>query len=221
MLKEKDIVRTTIEQEYITKNAGYRIIKRCADIICSVLVLLVLFVPMFIVSAIILIDSPGASPIYVQTRVGKNGKLFKFYKFRSMVPNAEKMLVKLLDKNEMEGAAFKMKNDPRITRVGRFIRRSGIDELPQFWNVLKGDMSLVGPRPPLPREVEEYDEWEKQRLAITPGITCYWQIVPKRNSLTFEQWVELDIKYIRERSLLVDIGILFKTFAAICRMDGI
>lgn len=176
---------------------------------------------MLIVALIIVIDSPGASPIYVQTRVGKGGKEFKFYKFRSMVPNAEKMLHTLLDQNEMEGAAFKMKNDPRITRVGRFIRRSGIDELPQFWNVIKGDMSLVGPRPPLPREVEEYGEREMQRLSVIPGITCYWQIVPKRNSLTFDQWVDLDIKYIKERNFWVDLGVLFKTFAAVCRMDGI
>lgn len=218
MTIDKDQSQQTV---YIPKKVVYGFFKRFFDIVFSVLPLIILFVPMLIVAFIIVIDCPGASPIYIQTRVGKNGKEFKFYKFRSMVPNAEKMLDSLLEHNEMEGAAFKIKNDPRITRVGRFIRRSGIDELPQLWNVFKGDMSLVGPRPPLPREVEEYGERELKRLCVTPGITCYWQIVPKRNSLTFDQWVDLDLKYIRERNFLVDLGILFKTFAAVCRMDGI
>ncbi len=219
MIKEKD--GSKLQMQYISEKTGYRITKRVFDIVCSLIPLIILFVPMLIVALVIVIDSPGASPIYTQTRVGKNGKLFKFYKFRSMVPNADSLLDSLLKHNEMEGAAFKMKNDPRITRIGKFIRRSGIDELPQFWNVLKGDMSLVGPRPPLPREVEEYDQKQFQRLSVIPGITCYWQIVPKRNSLTFDEWVDLDLKYIRERNFFVDISILFKTFTAVCRMDGI
>ena len=180
-----------------------------------------MIIPFLIIALIILIDSPGASPIYVQTRVGKNGKMFNFYKFRSMVPDAENMLGALLSDNEMDGPAFKMENDPRITRFGRFIRKSGIDELPQLINVIKGDMSLVGPRPPLPREVEQYGEKEKIRLSITPGITCYWQIQPKRNSLTFDEWLELDIKYINERSLKTDSYILFKTVRAVFGMEGV
>ena len=137
-----------------------------------------------------------------------------------MVPNAESMLESLLDKNEMEGPAFKIKEDPRITRFGRLIRKNSIDEFPQLWNVLKGDMSLVGPRPPLPREVSLYNEKQFQKLAVTPGITCYWQVQPKRNNLSFDEWLEWDLKYISERSFKTDISILFKTVGAVCRLEG-
>lgn len=206
--------------QQVRKKPVYSFFKRIFDIVFAVLGLIVLFVPLLIVALIILIDSPGASPVFVQKRVGKDGREFKLYKFRSMVPNADKMLDKLLDKNEMDGPAFKIKEDPRITRVGRFIRKCSIDELPQLWNVLKGDMSLVGPRPPLPREVEQYTQAQCQRLAITPGITCYWQVQPQRNSLSFEEWVELDLKYISERSFGTDLVILFKTVGAVCGLEG-
>ncbi|MBR2723997.1 MAG: sugar transferase [Ruminococcus sp.] len=199
----------------------YSFFKRFFDILVSFITLSVLIVPMLILALVIIIDSPGASPIYSQERVGKNGKRFKFYKFRSMIPNADEMLDELMDKNEMDGPAFKIKNDPRITRVGRFIRSSSIDELPQFWNVLKGDMSIVGPRPPLPREVEEYTEYQMQRLLVTPGITGYWQIQPKRNDLSFERWIELDLKYIEERSLKTDFVVLVKTVKAVCGLEGV
>ncbi len=198
----------------------YAFFKRIFDVISSLLGLILLFVPLLVVALIIMIDSPGASPIYVQERIGKNGRKFKFYKFRSMIPNAEEMLDKLLDKNEMEGPAFKMKDDPRITRFGCFIRKTSIDELPQLWNVLKGDMSLVGPRPPLPREVALYDDHQWQRLAVMPGLTCYWQIQPQRNSLSFDEWLSLDLKYISERSFRTDIKIIFKTVGAVCGMEG-
>ena len=137
-----------------------------------------------------------------------------------MVPNAEAKLKDLLDKNEMDGPAFKMKQDPRITRVGKFIRRSSLDELPQLFNILRGDMSIVGPRPALPREVEKYDDYQLQRLLVQPGLTCYWQIQPKRNSLSFDEWIELDIKYIRERSFLTDWKIILGTFRAVIGMNG-
>ena len=182
--------------------------------------MIILLIPLIIVGIIVVIDSPGAFPIYVQKRIGKNGREFNFYKFRSMVPNAEDMLDKLLDKNEMEGPVFKIKDDPRITRFGRFIRKTSIDELPQLWNVLKGDMSLVGPRPPLPREVELYNEHQLQRLTVTPGITCYWQIQPSRNSIPFEDWLKLDLKYIKERSFKIDFIILFKTIGAVFGAEG-
>jgi lipopolysaccharide/colanic/teichoic acid biosynthesis glycosyltransferase len=120
----------------------------------------------------------------------------------------------------MDGPVFKIKNDPRITRIGRFLRKTSIDELPQLWNVLKGDMSLVGPRPPIPREVRQYDEYQYQRLLVTPGITCYWQVQPKRNSLSFDEWLELDIKYINEMSFKTDVKILFKTIGAVCGLEG-
>ncbi len=205
---------------YITKKPIYNFFKRIFDIFCSFFGLLFLMVPFLILSLIIVIDSPGAFPIYWQERVGKDGKRFKFYKFRSMVPDAENMLNELLDQNEMTGPVFKMKDDPRITRIGRFIRKSSIDELPQLWNVLLGNMSLVGPRPPLPREVEMYNDYQQQRLMVTPGITCYWQVMPKRNSLTFDEWLELDLKYISKRGFLTDLIILFKTVSAVLGMEG-
>lgn len=211
----------SFEKVHILKKPVYEFFKRLFDVAASLLALIVLFVPLLIVALIIVIDSPGASPIYVQKRVGKNGKEFRFYKFRSMVPNAENMLESLLDKNEMDGPAFKMKDDPRITRFGRFIRKCCIDELPQLINVLKGDMSLVGPRPPLPREVEMYNEYQLQRLSVIPGLTCYWQIQPSRNDISFDEWMKCDIRYIEERSVKTDLKILFKTVGAVFGMEGI
>ena len=199
---------------------GYWAIRRTQDVVLSVLALLALWPLMLITAVIIVLDSPGASPIFSQTRVGRDGKEFTFYKFRSMRPNAEAELEELLDQNEMQGPTFKMKNDPRMTRVGRILRRTSIDELPQLLNVLRGEMSIVGPRPGLPREVEQYDEYARQRLLITPGLTCYWQIQPDRNRLTFDEWVALDIKYIEERSITTDWKIIFRTFGAVLGMNG-
>ena len=189
--------------------------RRAQDIVLSSVALVALSPLMAGVALAIVIDDPSAGPIFVQERVGRNGKRFKFYKFRSMFPNAEAKLDELLDKNEMDGPVFKIKNDPRITRVGKFIRKTSIDELPQLWNILKGDMSIVGPRPALPREVAQYGDYEWQRLYVTPGLTCFWQIAPHRNELSFEQWLDLDIKYMKERSFLVDWKIIFSTFGAV------
>ncbi len=229
-LKEHEIIELdqsefecTEEQKIcltIEKKLCYGLVKRAFDIVCSFLGLTVLLVPFLILMLVIYIDSPGASPIFSQKRVGKNGKIFKFYKFRSMVPNADAMLDDLLNKNEMEGPAFKMKDDPRITRVGRIIRKTSLDELPQLWNILIGSMSLVGPRPPLPREVEQYTEYQRQRLSVIPGLTCYWQIQPKRNTLSFDEWMQLDIQYIRDRSIKTDIVILLKTVRAVFGSEG-
>lgn len=204
----------------IQKKPIYEFFKRCFDIVFSVIAMLVLLIPLIIVAVIIVIDSPGASPIYVQKRVGKNGREFKFYKFRSMVPNAESMLDSLLEKNEMDGPAFKMKDDPRITRFGKFIRRTCIDELPQLLNILKGDMSFVGPRPPLPREVAMYNDYQMQRLSVVPGLTCYWQVQPQRNSISFDDWMKCDMKYIQNRSFKTDLIIIFKTVGAVFGMEG-
>jgi lipopolysaccharide/colanic/teichoic acid biosynthesis glycosyltransferase len=177
--------------------------------------------PILLVTAIcIYIDDPNASPIFSQIRCGRDGKSFKMYKFRSMYADAEERLDGLLEQNEMDGPAFKIKDDPRITRVGHFIRRTSIDELPQLWNILKGDMSIVGPRPALPREVELYDEYQKQRMYVTPGLTCYWQIQPNRNEITFEEWMNLDMKYIQERSFWVDWKIIFMTVRAVLLGHG-
>lgn len=199
----------------------YLAVKRCFDIVFSLLCIIIFTIPILFVMLLIVIDSPGASPIYTQYRVGKNGRVFKFYKLRSMVPEADQMLDSLLDQNEMEGPAFKISNDPRITRVGRVIRKTCIDELPQLWNILKGDMSFVGPRPPLPREVEQYNDFQRNRLSVVPGLTCYWQIQPNRNSLTFDKWLELDLKYIEERNVKTDLMIIFKTVGAVLNMEGV
>lgn len=202
------------------KRGVYLHVKRVQDIVLSVVGLVVLFPILLLIALIIVIESPGESPIFIQTRVGKDGKKFRFFKFRTMYPDAEAHLEQLLDKNEMNGPVFKIKDDPRITKVGRFLRRTSMDELPQLWNIVKGDMSLVGPRPALPRETEQYDEQAWKRLSVTPGLTCYWQIQPKRNSISFEKWLELDMKYIQERSFLVDWKILFATVGAVLHMEG-
>ena len=207
--------------EVLNKARHYWIWRRSQDIVLSVLALLILWPWMLLIAIIIVIDSPGASPIFAQERVGRDGKKFTFYKFRSMKPNAEAELDDLLDQNEMDGPVFKIKKDPRITRVGRFIRRASIDELPQLWNVLRGEMSIVGPRPSLVREAEQYDDYARQRLYVTPGLTCYWQIQPNRNDMSFDEWVELDLKYIQERSFWVDWMIIFKTFQAVFGMNGV
>lgn len=191
------------------KNIGYRFLKRLADIAGAMLGIIFLS-PLLLLTAIaIRIDSRGPA-IFSQKRVGQDGKLFKMYKFRSMVTNAEELLEKLKDKNEMSGPMFKMREDPRITKVGRLIRKTSIDELPQLFNVLKGEMSLVGPRPNLPREVNKFTSYQKQKLLIKPGLTCYWQVMG-RNEIDFEDWMELDIKYLRERNLWVDIKLIIRT----------
>ena len=207
-------------REVQTGKRLYCAAKRGQDILFSALALLLLWPWMLLLALVIYIDSPGASPFFVQERIGLNGKPFRFIKFRSMVPDAEKKLHALLDKNEMDGPVFKIRRDPRITRVGSFIRRCSIDELPQLINILKGDMSIVGPRPALPREVKKYDDYERQRLYVRPGLTCYWQVQPRRNDLSFDQWLELDLKYIRERSFATDWKIIFRTFRAVIGMEG-
>lgn len=203
-----------------SKNA-YRILKRIQDILVSLIGIIALLPVFLIISIIVFIECPTASPIFVQKRVGKNGKNFKFLKFRSMVPDAEDRLEQLLDQNEMEGHAFKMKNDPRITKVGRILRKTSLDELPQLFNVLVGNMSLVGPRPPIPREVANYDEYQLQRLLVTPGITCYWQTLPNRNDMTFDEWLEMDLDYIEDRSFKTDYTIILSTVFAVLGMNGI
>lgn len=186
------------------------VVKRLGDIICSSIGLVILS-PLFLMIAILMkFEDPKGPIFFSQTRIGLNEKPFKMYKIRSMVTNAEELLENLLDENEVEGAMFKMKEDPRVTRLGRIIRKFSLDELPQLLNVIKGDMSLVGPRPPLEREVAEYTPYDKQRLIIKPGCTGLWQ-VSGRNSLSFDEMVELDIKYIENLSIATDFWILIKT----------
>nr|WP_127579961.1 sugar transferase [Paenibacillus koleovorans] len=192
------------------RRTRYEIMKRFMDIVGAVMGIVFLF-PIFVLIALFIkLEDPKGRVFYKQTRVGKNGKVFEMYKFRSMITNAEELLPTLQHLNERSGAVFKMKADPRVTRVGSFIRRTSIDELPQFLNVLKGDMSMVGPRPPLPQEVEMYTAYDKQRLIVTPGCTGPWQ-VSGRNHMSFKEMVSLDLKYISERSLMLDIKLILKT----------
>lgn len=193
-----------------TEKRSYRVSKRMLDIVCTAVGLL-FCVPLFVIVAISLkLEDPRGPVFFVQERVGKDGERFRIYKFRSMIVNAEELLPTLLEQNDVSGAMFKMRNDPRVTKVGRFIRRTSIDELPQLWNVLKGDMSLVGPRPTLPRELPQYSPYDMQRFLVTPGCTGLWQI-SGRSTVGFKEMVELDLKYIENRTLKLDLVILFKT----------
>ena len=190
-------------------NILYEVIKRIIDIVASFIGLILLSPLILIVSILIKLESKG-EVIFKQKRVGLNGKEFYMYKFRSMVINAEELKEQLESQNEMSGPMFKIKDDPRITKVGKFIRKTSIDELPQLINVIKGDMSLVGPRPSLPKEVKKFEQWMMERLEVKPGLTCIWQ-VSGRNNIDFEDWMKLDIKYVRERSFKLDIKLILKT----------
>jgi exopolysaccharide biosynthesis polyprenyl glycosylphosphotransferase len=198
---------------------GSYLIKRLFDILVSALALLVLMPVFLMVALAIRLESPG-DVFFKQKRVGRWGQLFTIWKFRSMYVDAEERKAELMANNEMQGGViFKMKDDPRVTRVGRFIRKTSIDELPQLWNVLVGDMSLVGPRPPLPSEVNQYSLSDRRRLEVIPGITCIWQ-VSGRSEIPFEQQVELDVQYIQSQSLWTDLKILLKTVPALLLGSG-
>lgn len=204
-IEEQEIVQVSKKQNNI-----YEASKRVLDFVAALLGLILLSPIFLVVSILIKLESEG-EVIFSQTRIGLNGKEFKMYKFRSMVKNAEELKAKLAAQNEMSGPMFKMKEDPRVTKVGKFIRKTSIDELPQLINVLKGDMSLVGPRPSLPKEVEKFEPWMLQRLEVKPGLTCYWQ-VSGRNNIDFEDWMKLDLQYVEDRNFLLDLKLIFKTF---------
>lgn len=210
IVKEKVLYQQKEKLNLIKVNRGYLLTKRMVDIIGSIVGLIALSILFVIIALAIKIEDPKGKVLFKQVRVGKDERTFKMYKFRSMASDAEERLKDLLEFNQVEGAMFKMKNDPRITKVGRLIRKTSIDELPQLINVLKGEMSLVGPRPPLPREVAEYSTYDKQRLLVVPGCTGLWQ-VSGRSNVGFSEMVELDIKYIKNRSLIQDFKIIFKT----------
>lgn len=205
---------TKLEKQYV-----YRGIKRFFDFLLSLIGIVVLS-PIFLIIAILIkIDDPKGPVFYSQVRVGIHGKKFKMYKFRSMVSNADELLQKLQEKNEVTGAMFKLKNDPRITKVGRVIRKYSLDELPQLINVIGGTMALVGPRPPLVNEVEQYTDYDKQRLLVKPGCTGLWQ-VGGRNDVNFDEMVHLDLEYIQNRSFILDLKIIIKTFVIIIKPNG-
>ena len=198
----------------------YSFFKRLFDFVVSSVCIIVLLVPFIVISLMILVEDRNASPLFVQKRVGKNGKIFNIYKFRTMCADAEDKLVELQELNEADGPVFKIKDDPRITKVGALLRSSNIDELPQIFNIFLGNMSFVGPRPALPKEVEQYRESDKLRLLVVPGLTCYWQATENRNQVSFDEWMELDRKYIMERSAWVDIKLIFKTFLFLFKKSG-
>ena len=206
-------------EKTLRSHRRYWVLRRAQDIVFSLLALILLAPLALLISLAIVLDSPGDGAIFRQRRVGRDGKLFWLYKFRTMCPDAEKRMNELLKLNQMDGPVFKIK-DPRITRVGHFLRKTSLDELPQLLNVLRGDMSIVGPRPALPREVELYNDYQRQRLYVTPGLSCYWQIAPHRNEMSFDEWVALDLKYIQERSFWVDWKIIFLTVRAMLMKYG-
>ncbi|MBP1993984.1 sugar transferase [Paenibacillus eucommiae] len=198
---------------------AYLWMKRLMDVVL-VSIGIILLMPIFVMIALLIkLDDPKGVVFFYQMRSGKDGKPFRMYKFRSMVANAEELLAGLIDKNEVQGHMFKMKDDPRITRIGKFIRKTSLDELPQLLNVLRGEMSLVGPRPPLLMEVKHYSSYHMQRLRVIPGCTGLWQI-SGRSNLNFEQMIELDLRYISERSLFLDMKIILKTFRALLGAKG-
>lgn len=203
----------------VTSRWGYQLLKRLFDIVASLCGLIILSPVFLIIALLIKFDDPHGPVFFSQIRVGQDGQKFRMYKFRSMCVNAEDKLAELMTKNEVDGAMFKMKHDPRVTKIGHFIRKTSIDEFPQLLNVLLGNMSLVGPRPPLPREVAEYTNYDRQRLLVKPGCTGLWQ-VSGRNDVGFQEMVDLDIRYIRQSSVKFDLQIIWATVAIIFHPNG-
>jgi exopolysaccharide biosynthesis polyprenyl glycosylphosphotransferase len=202
----------------IDESLSYAALKRAFDLAVS-LAAVILLVPIIpLVAIMIKLDTAGPV-LFRQERVGKNGRIFKFYKFRSMYAGAEQRKKEIEALNEQDGPVFKARSDPRVTNVGKFLRRSSLDEIPQIFNVVKGDMSVVGPRPPLPSEVEHYQPWHRRRLEVTPGITCLWQI-SGRSHLSFNEWMRLDMEYLKQRSIKTDLLILLKTIPAVIARKG-
>ena len=204
-----------METVQVNQSLAYRFIKRFFDIVLSLIALVVLS-PVFLITAIAIRLEDGEPVIFTQDRIGLNGSVFKMYKFRSMRVGADKEHEELKKYNELDGPAFKMRLDPRITKVGRFIRKTSIDELPQLVNILKGEMSIVGPRPLPVYETQECTPYQKQRLKVLPGLTCYWQ-VSGRNDIPFDEWIEMDLRYIKEASIFTDLKLILLTFGAVIR----
>lgn len=205
-------------RERLRRQRGTEFVKRCFDVVCASAGLL-LFLPLLpFLAVMVRLESPGPL-LFRQSRVGRDGRIFTCYKIRSMVADAEQIKDRYAHLNEADGAAFKIREDPRITRVGRFVRRSSLDEFPQLLNVLRGDMSIVGPRPQIPSEVAQYAPEHRARLLVKPGITCLWQ-VSGRNDIDFEEWMRLDREYVERRSLGLDFWILLRTLPAVIGRHG-
>lgn len=214
----QEVKKVKLDPSKVKGRLVYHTVKRGFDILASG-VALVLLSPLFGVLTVKIKKEDGGPAFYSQTRIGKNGKPFKMWKFRSMIVNADKMVEQLEEQNEIDGAMFKIKDDPRITKIGHIIRKYSLDELPQLWNVLIGDMALVGPRPPLPSEVEEYTDYDKQRLLVMPGCTGLWQVT-KRNEADFDEMVWLDIVYINHSGILEDLKLIIKTIGVVIHPNG-
>lgn len=210
--------RLKVNPAKVNDRPFYHVVKRLFDIVASACGLILLF-PLFLFLVIKIKSEDGGPAFYSQERIGKDEKPFKMWKFRSMVVDADKMLDELEDQNEIDGAMFKIKDDPRVTRIGHVIRKYSLDELPQLWNVLIGDMSLVGPRPPLPSEVEEYTNYDKQRLTVMPGCTGLWQVT-RRSEADFDEMVWLDIVYINHSGLWEDLKLIIKTVLVMIHPNG-
>ena len=207
-----------MEKVYASKPLAYKAVKRVFDVV-SASIALIIMSPIFLVTSIAILIEDGRPIFYTSARAGKDMKTFGMYKFRSMRKNAESELKDLLEKNEQTGRAFKLKEDPRITKVGSVIRKLSIDELPQLLNIIKGDMSVVGPRPILDWQMADASPYEKQRQIVRPGLTCYWQI-SGRASISWEDWVELDLDYIDDMSLKTDVNVIVRTPRAIVDSEG-
>ena len=204
----------------IEDRLAYRFVKRAFDIVFSVAVLVAFCWLFAIIAVLIKIDDPKGPVFFKQERVGKNGKTFYMYKFRSMCVDAEERLAELRELNEKAGPVFKMAEDPRITRVGKWLRKLSLDELPQFINVLRSDMSVVGPRPALPNEVATYNDYQRQRLLVKPGMTCYWQTRRNRDSITFDEWVDMDLLYIKKCGVWADFKLIIQTVGVVLTAQG-
>lgn len=204
----------------IGNRVAYRAVKRGFDIVFSLFVLVCFCWLFAIVAILVKIDDPKGPVIFAQDRVGRGGRVFRMHKFRSMRVDAEERLEELRELNEKTGPVFKIKEDPRVTRVGRWLRKLSLDELPQFWDVLKGDISIVGPRPALPSEVACYTPYQRQRLLVKPGITCYWQTRRDRDSIDFDEWVDLDLLYIKKCGVLTDLKLIIQTVGVVLTAQG-
>ena len=217
-IRGRKIIELNYWEIYDHKANIYKWVKRAFDVIAAC-VALVLLSPVFLITAIAIFVEDGGPIFFTQQRAGKDMQSFTIYKFRSMYKNAEDLFEKMQEQNEQTGHAFKIKDDPRVTHVGKFIRRFSIDELPQLFNIIKGDMSVVGPRPILYEQMEACNAYEKQRRIVKPGLTCYWQVCG-RAKIKWDQWVELDLKYIQDMSVKKDIELILRTFPAVFGQDG-
>jgi exopolysaccharide biosynthesis polyprenyl glycosylphosphotransferase len=223
--KLTNAIKTVIgNQKFLTfinipHNSFALAIKKIMDISISLFLIVCLSPALLLISVLIKMTSKGPI-VFQQARVGLRGRQFNLYKFRTMIVNAENLKKDLEAENEMDGPVFKIKDDPRVTNIGSFLRKTGLDELPQLFNVLKGEMSLIGPRPPLPTETLQYKRWQLRRLSVKPGLSCFWQIKPDRNNIKFEKWMELDLAYIDNWSLRLDFIILLKTIKTVFLRTG-